>query len=93
MISCTVHQNKILGLHTWLLLSIAHVLDISLVFLNMVAQLVMVFLNMVVLLVMVFLDILDFDMVVQLVIDFLNIYYIQFVVGLMGSKYIIVIFF
>ena len=82
MISCTVHQNKILGLHTWLLLSIAHVLDISLVFLNMVAQLVMVFL-----------DILDFDMVVQLVIDFLNIYYIQFVVGLMGSKYIIVIFF
>ena len=84
MISCTVHQSKILGLHTWLLLSIAYVLDVSVVCLDMVVQLIMVFLDildldMVVQLVVVFLNILDLDKVVQLVTDFLNIYYIQFV--------------
>ena len=84
MISCTVHQSKILGLHTWLLLSIAYVLDVSVVCLDMVVQLIMVFLDildldMVVQLVGVFLDILDLDKVVQLVTDFLDIYYIQFV--------------
>lgn len=84
MISCTVHQSKILGLHTWLLLSIAYVLDVSVVCLDMVVQLIMVFLDildldMVVQLVVVFLDILDLDKVVQLVTDFLDIYYIQFV--------------
>ena len=84
MISCTVHQSKILGLHTWLLLSIAFVLDVSVVCLDMVVQLIMVFLDildldMVVQLVVVFLDILDLDKVVQLVTDFLDIYYIQFV--------------
>ena len=85
MISCTVHQSKILGLHTWLLLSIAYVLDVSVVVcLDMVVQLIMVFLDildldMVVQLVVVFLDILDLDKVVQLVTDFLDIYYIQFV--------------
>ena len=84
MISCTVHQSKILGLHTWLLLSIAHVLDVSVVCLDMVVQLIMVFLDIlnldiVVQLVVVFLDILDLDKVVQLVTDFLDIYYIQFV--------------
>ena len=81
MISCTVHQSKILGLHTWLLLSIAFVLDVSVVCLDMVVQLIMdiLDLDMVVQLVVVFLDILDLDKVVQLVTDFLDIYYIQFV--------------
>ena len=83
MTSYTVHQSRILGLHTWLQLNILHVLDVSVVFLDildldMVVQLVMVSLyildlNMVVQLEVVFQDILDLDIVVQFEMVFLDI--------------------
>ena len=61
MTSCTVHQSRIFGLCTWLQLNILHVLDVSVVFLDILD------LGTVVQWVLVSLDILDWDMVVQFV--------------------------